>query len=167
MKQLKTRSASFTRPNDTTAYAAGDQIANSTSAPVAMSFAAPEAAGFGRIRGAQVIVTANQATKPDVDLVIFADSTPTMANDNAAIAPTNADVLNNLVARLRLAGSTGVSLNPANDLTGQFIIELDTLDIPYACPANLKLFGMLVARNAYTPLAQEKWQVNLLLEEAN
>ena len=92
MPNQKLIEASFTRPADVVAYASGDVYANSTTAPVIMTFAgAGRTAGAGgRILGATLIHGAAQTTKLSADLWLF-DTTVVMDNDNAPFTPTDAE----------------------------------------------------------------------------
>ena len=62
-------SDAFTRPANTTAYAAGDVIADSTSAPTAneLALATRKASGYALIKSATLIDSAAQATPGDFE----------------------------------------------------------------------------------------------------
>jgi hypothetical protein len=150
--------ATLTRPNDTTAYAAGDQVADSTSAPTILTFSncGRTSGGSGVIVGATLIDHSNQATAPDLELWIF-NTTATPNNDNAAFAPSDntADTCIGVIHfTASYAGDSATSGNKFYD-AGPF-------SIPYVCTTT-DLYGMLVVRNAYTPTAQEVWKVALRL----
>lgn len=158
----RTRSATFTRPNDTNTYAAGDVVANSTSAPVIMTFLN---ATLGKvspsiIQHAIIVTSASVATKPDLELWLF-DTAITMDNDNAVFTPTDVELLTLI----------GVILFPVADFKvgdatvgagGNAICEAKNLGVPFNSTINSNdLFGVLVARNAYVPVAQEIFTVRL------
>lgn len=159
----KIATASVTRPNDTTAYAAGDAVTDSTSAPTVMTFssAARINAGTGTIIGAVLIDSANQSTKGDFDLFIF-DTTYTPDNDNAAFTPTDAE-LQTCLAVISFTGTTAKTGDATSGAGGNCIypsavvnpIEFQTLS------GSQNLYGALVARNAYTPVANEVFTVRL------
>lgn len=162
-----TVNGSVTRPNDTTAYAIGDVICNSTSAPTIITFsrACVEQGGSGVIAHASLIDSAYQSTKLSADLFLF-DTTVTMDNDNATFTPTDAE----LATCVGVITFDGTATSPlqihGGDLTagagGNAIIEAPNLAIPFNCVAGSNsLFGVLVARNAYTPVAQESFTVRL------
>lgn len=148
--------ASFTRPADTTAYAAGDQVCNSTSAPTIMTFSGVTSfdGGGGVIHAAALISSVDAATGPEFDLLLF-DTTATMANDNAACAVTDAEMLTFigvipfLAADQKSCGANAVTQNRS-------------VGLPFKCVSgSTSIYGMLVARNAYTPGNAEVFKVRL------
>lgn len=153
----------FTRPADANIYAAGDVIADSTSAPTILTFAgmAKGDSGCGIIQGAVLTSSANGTPKPDLELWIF-DVAPAVTNDNAAFAVTNADLLN-LVGIIPFpVGSFKVGLSGAG-ASGNVVCEVDNLGIPFNTLSTTPntLFGQLVVRNAYTPISAEVIQIRL------
>ena len=145
---IRISEASVTRPNNTDAYTAGDAIG--TTPGDAMEFAAEQ---FGFIRGACLIDSAAEATKPDIDLFLF-DKEPAVANDNAAFIPTDAEMESfvGVISFLGSAFKVGLA-------SGNGVIQLTSLDIAYCAPR--KLWGVLIARNAYVPISGEKFRVRL------
>lgn len=167
-------SASVTRPADTTAYAAGDALTNSTSAPVVLTLSGMGRfnAGGGLIVSANLLDSANQATKPDIELWIFSVS-PTPDNDNAAFTPTDTE-LGNLVGIIEFKGSTKSYVGDATAGAGGNLMipgtqagtAVPTFTIPFVCAASqTSLFGLLVVRNAYTPVSAEIFTVMLAIEQ--
>jgi hypothetical protein len=162
IKQLrpvsKTVETSYTRPADTTTYASGDVVANSTSAATILTFAnMSRANGLGGIiQGATLIDSVSAALKPEFELYLF-DTAPAMQNDNAAWAPSDAE-LDKCLGYIAFASGgwrTGTS-------SGNGLIDIDALAKSYQCaPASTSLFGVLVARNAYVPASGEKFTVRL------
>lgn len=157
-------SASITRPADTTAYTAGDQVADSTSDPTVLTFTTM--ARFPLARGAvkkvTILSSAYVATGPDFELWLF-DTTMTPNNDNAAFAPSDAVV------------ATRVAIIPVNILFvgtatagtgGNQVIESDPLvQYEYQCAAGTtSLFGALVVRNAYVPISGEIFTIKVIAE---
>lgn len=151
---------SYTRPADTTTYTAGDVVANSTSAAVALVFsnAARSVGQGGVIQNARLIFSTAPATKLDSELYLF-DTTPTMQNDNAAWAPSTSD-LGKLVgviafptASFKVGSSNGV-------------IEVQNINLRFQCAVGgLNLFGILVARNAYVPASAEVFKMRLSIAQ--
>ncbi len=156
----KTVSASVTRPSDTTTYAAGDAVTNSTSAPSVMTFdaVARANAGNGVIIGAVLIDSANQTLKGQFELWLF-DTTFTPDNDNSAFTPTDAET------------ETIIGVIPFNswfvgDATsgagGNAVCHVQGLSIPFTCGGAVDdIFGLIVVRNAYVPVSAEKFTVRL------
>ena len=152
----KTIDANKTRPNDGTAYAAGDVVAESTSAATVWTFTAC-ASGNGKggtIVSAVMIESVAQATKPDLELWLF-DTTITTQNDNVAWAPTDSD----------MEKCVGVIDLPAalyKTASGNGVIDRQGLNLQFnAAASDTNLYGVLVVRNAYTPVALEKIVIRL------
>src|SRR6185437_974597 len=80
-------SANFTRPADTTAYATGDLVANSTTAGsvTPLSFTAPRyATGSGQVRRARLKKSTNTTTNATFRLHLYATSPTPTNGDNGA-----------------------------------------------------------------------------------
>lgn len=142
-------SASLTRPNDATQYAIGDVIGG------LLTFVSncPAAA----IRSAVMTDSTAEVTKPAANLFLFSNP-PTVAADNAAFAPTDAEVaecfgvLTFNAADFHTLGANGIThINP---LTNPALV---------VCAPG-KFYGVLVAGNTYTPVALEKLGISLGLE---
>jgi len=144
--------ATLTRPSDTTTYTAGDVVANSTSAPVVITFSnmAREAGLGGIIQGACCINNVAQTLKPDLELYLF-DQSPTIQNDNAAWAPTDAH-MKYCLGMIRFApGNFNVG-------SGNGIIRAEPPSLSFKCFTGVKaLYGILVVRNAYIPTSAEEF----------
>lgn len=151
---------SFTRPADTTAYAAGDVVANSTSVPLIMRFPLQSVSGSGFIQQARLIDSANVATKPDLQLWLF-DRPITMDADNAAFTPYDDDLLR-LVAIIAFPTSAFVVGDATSGADGNSVCDAQDLRLPFALASgDTELFGVLVVRNAYAPVSAEKFTVRL------
>lgn len=151
---------SFTRPNDTTAYAAGDAVTDNTSTPSVITFSGCSRVnnGSGVIVGVTLIDSANQSTAGQFELWVF-DTTFTPDNDNAVFSPTDAECAT-------LVGIVPLNLSYVGDATsgagGNRVYIASNLNIPFQTGASTtNLFGALVVRNAYTPVAQETFTARL------
>lgn len=142
-------STGFTRPDDTTQYSIGDVMGGlltfTSNCPAAM------------VRSAIMSDSSAEATKPNAHLYFFS-SPPTVAADNVAFAPTDAEiaeclgVLTFAVADFHTLGANGIThINP-----------LSNPDNVLCAPG--KFYGVLVAANTYTPVALEKFNITLGLE---
>lgn len=157
-----TSQTTLTRPNDTTAYTAGDAVTDSTSAPTAIVFAncARANGAGGHITGVTMLDSANQATDGQFELWLFSGtSAPTATNDNAAFTPTDANLANCI-------GVFSLTTAFAGDATagagGNLIYQSEQGSRPFRCGASTtSLWGLLVVRNAYTPVAQEVFTITL------
>ena len=141
-------SASYTRPADTTAYAAGDAVANSTSAPTVLTFSSAVRAngGSGIIIGAQLIDNSSPTTPGQFELYLFS-ATVTPTNDNAALDISAADAL-------KLVGVIPFTTN--KKFTSSTVYSAMAMGdcAPFGFVADAggtSLFGLLCARNAYSP----------------
>lgn len=153
-------STNFTRPADTTAYAAGDAVTNSTSAPVVLTFASVARAngGSGVVIAAQMVDSASQATKGNFELWLF-DTTVTPDNDNAVFTPTDAECAT-LIGIVQFA--TAFVGDATAGAGGNAVYVAQGLTIPFTCGgASTSIFGLLVLRNAYTPVSAEVFTIRL------
>ncbi len=137
-----------TRPADTTAYAAGDAISDSTSAPTAGGFtftsAARKSGGSGIIIAATFSSSNDPATRLAGELFIF-DQAVTAINDNAAFAVSDAEIktcLPPIPFSMFDAGNNG-------------FCAVTNIAIPFVCVGTANLRFLLRARNAYTPASAE------------
>ncbi|GIK48032.1 MAG: hypothetical protein BroJett013_07290 [Alphaproteobacteria bacterium] len=149
-----TLSASFTRPGDTTQYAAGDLVANSTTAGSVeqMEWEFENEIWLRRVR---IHKSGAATTNASFRLWLHSDSAVTFANgDNGALSLTGlaiGDVIDGFAVTLA-AGATGVgALGSANYERGA-----------YRLPKNV--YGFLEAAAGYTPGNAEVFSVTLFGE---
>lgn len=153
--------ASYTRPADTTAYAAGDMLADSTSAATVLTFAGvARGNGLGFILdGVSLIYSGAPATKPDLELHLF-DTAPTLQNDNATWNPLDAD-LDKALLMISFPGSGATICAPLAS-SGNMVQHASPAIRSHACAAGASaIYGVLVVRNAYTPTSGEKFTFRL------
>lgn len=158
-------SSSITRPSDTTAYAAGDAVTNSTSSPVVVTFSnmCRVSGGSGVIVGASLIDSANQSTKGDFELYLF-DTTFTPDNDNAVFTPTDSE-LETALGFISFSSSFAKSGDATSGASGNAMYASSMSNpIPYVC-GTTSVFGGLVVRNAYTPVSAEKFTIRLQIQQ--
>ena len=154
--------ATFTRENDTTTYAAGDVMAASTTAAVALVFesSAASSGGSGIIQSAVIIDSAYQALGLAADLFLFSAEPASFGNDNAAFTPTDAE-LQTLVAMIEFSALDWNGGNLTSGANGN-AVQIVTPSIPFKCAnSTSKLYGVLVARNAYVPIASSPFFIRL------
>lgn len=144
----KTISVDVTRPADTTAYAAGDAISNSTTAPTTGGFtltgAARKSGGSGIITDVCVMSSNDPATRLSGEIFFFNQSV-TNINDNAAFAVSDTEI------------KTCVGVVPFSlfDAGNNGLAHLTGLNILFTCSGSADLRFLLRARNAYTPASAE------------
>ena len=145
-------SANFTRPGDTTDYATGDLVANSTTSGsvTPMSFTASRySGGSGIIRRARLLKTATSITNASFRLHLYGSS-PTVTNgDNAAWLSITADYLGYVDLVFGVTFS-----DDAMAVTGQ-------VEIPFIPASGSTIYGLLEARGIYAPANAEVFTVYL------
>jgi len=148
--------ATVTRPADTTAYASGDLVANSTTAGsvTPMQFTvALWAGGTGMIRRCRIRKTGTSITNASFRLHLY-NASPTPANgDNGAFSTNQAaNYVGALDVTMGQAFTDGASGNG---------VPLVGSEINFDLPSGTVLFGLLEARAAYTPASGEVFTVDL------
>lgn len=144
----KSISVDVTRPADTTAYAAGDAISNSTTAPTTGGFtltgAARKSGGSGIITDVIVTSSNDPATRLSGEVFFFNQSV-TNINDNSAFAVSDTEI------------KTCVGVVPFSlfDAGNNGLAHLTGLNILFTCSGSADLRFLLRARNAYTPANAE------------
>lgn len=146
-------SASFARPNDSTAYASGDLVANSTTAGsvAAMSFAVSRVTGLGgMIRRVRLRKTGTGIVGASFRLHLYS-AAPTPSNgDNAAwLTDQAANYIGALDVTVDRVFSDGAAGNGVPVAGGEINFTSDTV------------YGLLEARGAYAPTAQETITLSL------
>jgi hypothetical protein len=160
---IKSVTASFTRPSDTTQYVTGDVVCNSTSAPTVLTFSGmANSNGLGGvIQSATLYLGSNPTTKPTWDLFLF-DTAPTIDNDNSPFTPTDAEILN-------CVGVITFGAPIIGDVsgTGTNMVYQSAPMLSYVCAAaNTALYGVLVARNTITPTSADTYNIRLVTAPA-
>lgn len=151
--------SSFARPADTTAYAAGDVICNSTSAPTAFTIQVGRIAdGLGLINHASLSINTAQSTKLDAEVWLF-DAAYATANDNAAWTPSDnaVDGSGNLASVLAVIPfGNGPIIGNGN------VYYSAPVNRMFKCASGTDdIYWALVARNAYTPTSGEIYTLRL------
>lgn len=159
MKIINT-SSSFTRPSDTTAYASGDLVANSTTAGsvTPMTFSIGYGTGL-KVYRASVKFNSSTPTNAKFRLHLYSSS-PTVTNgDNGTWLSTESGYLG--------AIDIDASALTFSDSTSAYGIYVNTaLSIPMLIVSgvNATVYGLLAATAAYTPTSAEVFTVTLLGE---
>lgn len=159
--------AEMTRAANTTAYAVGDVINGSAATtPITLSNAALRKGCGGVVVSVMLISSVAAGTPLQADLYLF-DSSFTIAADNAAFAPSDAQIKGLVavvpiyhqvtVGDLTNANAPDTEEAPADhNLSVNGVLQVNDLQIAYKCAsASETLYGVLVARNAYTPASAE------------
>lgn len=158
----------ITRPNDTTTYTAGDVISEVTTNDH-FTFGAASDDGSKRvgrpnpgtitINAARLWSSANQTAKPSFELWLFNVDIAEVA-DNSAFAVTDAEMLT-LVGIIDFAqGFWKVGLATIG-AGGNSVCEIKNIDLPVNARPG-RLYGQLVDRAGYIPVASEIFTVDLI-----
>lgn len=158
---IATPAASFTRPANTTAYASGDLVANSTTAgevnPLAFSVA-KLGSGRGKIKRVRLFKDNQTVSNANFTLHLFTEA-PTVSNgDNGSFEIDTAE---------NWLGSIGIDLSSGGlASTGDAIEAADVSpDILFDLGGqNRGIYGFLEAEAAYTPASGETFTVTLEIE---
>lgn len=147
-------SASFTRPNDTTAYAIGDLVANSTTAgsvvPLQLTIARVDG-GSGMLRKLRLRKSGASLTNASFRVHLYRVS-PTPANGDNGAWSTNqaANYMGAFDVTMDAAFTDGASGNGAPRVGSEVNFKL---------PSGRVVFALIEARAAYTPIANEVFTV--------
>lgn len=155
MTKVTVASVSFTRPNDTTAYASGDLVANSTTAAdvIPLAFAGLPSHGY-MIRRCRIRKSGTGVTAAAFRVHLYSTGTITCANGDNGVWSTD-KVLNYRGAfdvTVDRAFTDGASGNGV-PITGSEINGL------------ARIWALVEARGAYTPVANEVFTVELEIQE--
>jgi hypothetical protein len=150
-----TVSASFTRPADTNAYAAGDAVSNATSSPTILTFAgaARAAGGTGLILSARHIK--NNTTAASYRLWLYRE-TAAAVNDNAQFALLWENRANR-IGFIDFAHTTGGTGSDSSSSLATFV------NLPFTA-AGTALFGQLTTPG-YTPASGEQHFIELSIAQ--
>lgn len=148
--------ASFTRPADTTAYAAQDVVCNSTSSPTVLTFASA-----GRYPGSSGLILSARHMKSNTTtsgasyrLHLYRVA-PTALADNAQFTMLYANRANRIGFIDFTHGVGGTGSDCTNALS-------TFVNLPFLCDAAaVNLFGVLTVTSAYTPASAEQHFIEL------
>lgn len=137
----------LTRPANTTAYTAQDEVATTGTAPV--SFSVARVTGqTGIITGADLIYSNNPAVTPAFRLLLF--SAPvTAAGDNVALALSDADAALFIGMIDFTQTQAGGAATSANLMMSGAAVNAK----PFTTDT---IFGLLITTNAFTPIANSE-----------
>lgn len=158
-------SDSLTRPANTTAYAAGDVWTNGSNARLNFTgMPSPAGSGF-LINSALCIDDGNQATKPDLELYLFDTDITDLDADNATWTPTDAQ-LQTLVGVIAFPVASFKGGDLTSGAGGNCVCWVNNVAVTCTptTASSFTLYGVVVVRNAYTPLSGEslKFVLNVI-----
>jgi hypothetical protein len=146
----------ITRPNDTTAYATGDVInASGSTTPILLD--------LGKLTNNSFVfqthlISSNASSTPSIDVYFFSASF-TIAADNAALAPSAAN-LGTYLGKISHTSWTAFSNGKISSAKADAPIGLQAIS-QYSGGTTLAtdsayIYAVLVAAGAYTPTANEQ-----------
>lgn len=156
----------ITRAANTTAYASGDAILSSGDEHFEFDDAVQGQAPYsGSISTARLYSSANQATKLAADLILF-DEDPSSSNaDNDALALTDAEALN-VIGVISFAAADWTVLDADSGASGNAVCEVKNIGLVFQTTnGDRSVYGILVARNGYTPVSAEVLTVELVVTQ--
>jgi len=164
--QIWNPAASFTRPNDTTAYTAGDLIANSTTAgsvvPMSFALGGNNNPGLTRITRARMSKTSTTVTAASFRLHLYQTS-PTVTNgDNGAFTSNQAA---NYLGNINIDMTTTPGAKFSDGANGQGAAAAGS-EMQLRLASGTTIFGLIEAIGAYVPTALEVFTVTLESVEA-
>jgi len=150
--------ASFTRPNDITAYAANDAVNDSVTTPTALNFS-----GAARVTGGTGVIASLRASKNSATTTNASFRLHLYRSDPSGVATLSADnaqfalFWTARLIRLGFVDFTFVTAGTGSDMATAIV---DGINRPYVCTGT-SLYGRLQALSAYTPTANEIFHFEL------
>lgn len=150
--ELKTISASFTRPANTTAYTAGDAVGTATTNVLSFARAVNGAGGGGEIVKAVVISDNETITNKSLRLHFYS-AAPTAIADNAVNTVLSANAANYLGYV-----DTGTLIASASDSHATKVVDPP---LPFTISSGSTLYCALEAVGGFTPASAEVFTVKV------
>lgn len=160
MKILESISQTITRPADTTAYASGDLVANSTTAGsvTPFAFAVDKNAGI-KIWRIALIKSAASVTNTDFRIHLHLSS-PTVANgDNGALSASNSGYIGFINT-----AAPATAFSDTFNASGVYVNNSVAAPLMFVADGTDRIYGLLEARGAYTPASAETFSIQLFGE---
>ena len=146
----------FTRPANTTAYAAKDVMTDGVKKAMEFQNISPIPGAAVDILNA-LLISSNPAATPGSFTLLLFDSPQDLATDNTAYSPTNAD-MSAFLGAIYFDSYNGNAIS-----TAYFVSAFGHL---YArlSQGSTSLYGVLVSNAAYTPISNENFHIKLFGE---
>lgn len=154
-------SAELTRPADTTAYAANDVVADSTSAPTLLSLTnAMRVSGGSGYVVRVALTTDKKSITPRFRIHFFNASNPTIANDNAQHKELYADTGKRL-GYVDLSAMTTAADSSGSDTSRAFD---STVRLPIVASGSRTIYALLETLDSFTPASGEKFTLTVFVD---
>lgn len=161
---IRNITGSFTRPADTTAYASGDLVANSTTAgsvtPVTLTHVGNRPAGTAIIRRVILRKSGTSVTNTDFRVHLYRTSSITCANGDNGAWSTNqvANYIGGFSVSIDRAFTDGAFGAAVPIVGSEMMVRLG--------PAEQSIYALVEARAAYTPASGEVFTIGIdLIDE--
>lgn len=156
--QILKSDVNFTRPSDTTTYASGDVVSDSTSAPNVLTFTGvARANGLGGVIETVMLIDESCSTLAGVFELWLFDTAPTATNDNTAWNISDANMRNVIGVVPLTAAFSGDAGS-----TGNRVYISPNTGISFKCTSGVtSIYGVLVVRNAFVPTSAERFDIRL------
>jgi len=162
---IRNMTGSFTRPADTTAYASGDLVANSTTAgsvaAVELAHVGHCKAGAGIIRRVILRKSGTSVTSADFRVHLMRADPATVTNgDNGAFSISGvADYLGAYDVSITQAFTDGAYGSGGPNVGSETMVRLE--------PNTISVYALVEAQAAYTPSSAEVFTIGLdIIDEA-
>lgn len=153
-------STEIIRPADTTAYAVGDSVNTSTSAPTIGTLAAISRTVSGSGYLTYIRLLTNQLTNIAAWRVHFYTvNNPTLTNDNTAFKNLYTDK-NTWLGSIDLPAMTST----ASGSSDNSFVQDATIRFPYVADASSNLYFLLETRTSFTPTSGQKFYLTVGVE---
>jgi len=163
MNDQKTSRASFTRPANTTPYSGSDCVCNSASAPALLEFSLGESiSSKGYITNAKIAKSSKTTAAALFRLYLY-NKEITPVNDNAEF-PLRFDDADALLGFIDFELTTEGS---ASDCAADIITNINLRFANNTGEMLKKIYGVLVAKDTYTPASAEEFIIDLTVERWN
>lgn len=160
--EVKTLTATFTRPANTTQYTAKDAVGTATTNVLTFSGASAGAGRGGRITKV-TIVTDNITVTTKSFRLHFYTVAPTAIADNAVNTVLAANAAN-YVGYVDLPTPNSGTLEASGTGGGSYAVTKVDPPLSYVTTTTSKLFGALEAIGAYTPASGEAFTIKVTVE---
>jgi hypothetical protein len=153
-------STEFTRPADTTAYAANDVVSNSTSTTTMQALAnAARVSGIGGYIVGARLTTDKKSITPRFRVHFYNTTGATLSADNAAWQHKYADISKRVGRLILPAMDTGADTTNSD----MSVAEDMTCHIPYTCAAT-SVYWVLETLDAFTPASGQKFSLSVFFD---
>lgn len=149
--------ASFTRPSDTTQYAAGDLVADNTTAGSVHPLQFPITASSFELQRVNLSLTSTSTSNATFRIHLYLDS-PTVSNgDNGVWATSTSRYIDAIDVDTSIKAYTDGKIGVGYDSSSSNKVPIQIV----LSPSSMTFYGLIEAKASYTPTATETLTVTL------